>query len=158
MSAAYFPKRFFADRKADVNFLNVRNPDVLQVAPQTLAINQACTGILKLAQKVALRMLTPSNGIYYESGEGGVFMRDALTGSLMSIPDISASVNETILSVENQFINDTINFTDIPLDEQLSDLQVISVQIQGDSAFVTLQLTNRLGSTYSWISPVKVQP
>lgn len=156
--STYFPKRYYAGRKADLNFLVVSNPDQLATAPQDLGVNQVCTGVLKLAQKVALRLLTPVDGVLYEPSEGAVFMTDAIANNIFSVPDLQASMTTAIASVTNQFVDDLIADPFVPTDEQLASIQIVTSEIVGDKALVTLQINSVAGDSVTWIAPLTIQP
>jgi hypothetical protein len=111
-------------------------------------------GIEKLAQKVLLALLLVNGTKTYAPDDGCQFMADARRGLWRTVADVSQSFYLARVDVRRQVVAGETD--DDPADERYGGLTLDGVTLAGDTVTVAMTLVSVAGSTYKFLTPVKV--
>jgi hypothetical protein len=114
------------------------------------------TGILKLAQRFLLLLLTRLGSSQYFPNAGSTFMLDAARGGWRTVADIGQSFQMSLPGIVQQL--DAIATAQDPSDELYANAQLTDVVLDQNVATVTVLLTSQAGESYALIAPISTLP
>ena len=112
------------------------------------------TGIQKLAQRFLLELLTEKGSMIYNPTRGCDFMKEARLGYLRTPLDVMASFSAALSDVKRNLQLEE-KATD-SADEKLASAEVLSVNLVGDKASVSVQILSQAGTTRTVVAPLAV--
>jgi len=128
----------------------VLNPTLAD--PETMAGGRAATGIVKLAQRVALLLLTARGSRALEPDVGTDFLNRLRSGALQSEADVYASFQFAAGEIVERLRRETS--ASAPRDEQLVDLELQHVALAPGQLWLTVALTSAAGAARELKLPV----
>ena len=112
------------------------------------------TGIQKLAQRFLLELLTEKGSMIYNPTRGCDFMKEARLGYLRTPLDVMASFSAALSDVKrNLQLEEKVTDS---ADEKLASAEVLSVNLVGDKASVSVQILSQAGTTRTVVAPLAV--
>lgn len=149
-----------ADRTYDVLALRGTPPRgeallVQQLADETSS-GEAVTGMLKLAQRFAVELLTAQGTMPFAPRRGTEFALDAARGRLRSELDVFLSFSLAAGEILARFRAD--ERTADPDDERLAGVELRRVTVVPGSVRLTIELTSRAGTSRAVLLPVPTIP
>lgn len=112
------------------------------------------TGIVKLAQRFLLLLLTEAGSIQFQPTTGCNFMKDARKGRWRTTGDVNQSFGSAVLDIRRQIR--LMQLATDPLDEQYDSATLINVQLNGDQVVLRILLTSMAGTPVTLIAPLTV--
>lgn len=142
--------------EVDVRFLIPMRDTGLSLNDQNLFAGdgQMVGSLEKLAQQFTLRLLTPRGMQAYEPGEGTQFMLDVLAGRLKTAAQVKQSFAIARDEILSQFAADVMKWDNIPSDERLANIELISVVVDRGSIHMQVRLTSVAGLSTSTNIPI----
>ena len=117
---------------------------------------RVATGLQKLAQRVLLELLTDRGSLAYLPEAGTDLLREVRSGRVRFLSDAIALASRALAQVLARLQGEQL--AEDPQEEQLQDLELLSVQIQRDSLTLRVQLTTAAGSARELIVPIPLLP
>ena len=148
----------YIDRTVDL--VAFSGPFPSATIPLTMALanegegGQLQTGILKLAQKFMLLLLTPIGSIPGLPLSGCDFMPKLQQGLLRTTLDVYAAFSSAVSDIKIQILAE--ESTTMPDDERFSSAVIIKLRLTADSASITLQITSLAGSSRKVVLPLSI--
>jgi hypothetical protein len=148
----------YADRTVDL--LVFQNPgvgnlemvDMILIAPDERG--KICTGIVKLAQRFLLELLTEAGSVLYDQSRGTAFMTDLRLGRVRTVIDAEISF---ALAADDAKLQLQLEETDeMPEDEQFGRVELLTLSIgPADTLKVNLALYSAAGVGVTLILPLE---
>lgn len=111
-------------------------------------------GIQSLVQRFLILLLTEKGSVPHFPNRGCEFLTEARTGVWQVPFDVFTSFSASLVDIEQQLKAEEL-YTDPP-DERYSAAEVLTVSLSGGNASISIQLTSRAGSSYTFIAPISV--
>lgn len=115
---------------------------------------QLIAGIERLVQKVLIVLLTKLGSRRYAPAEGTAFMIEASRGYWRTAADVETSFYAARLDVSRQV--QASQDADDPADERWGSLDLDGITLSGDRVTLRLSLVSAAGSSYTFLTPIKV--
>jgi len=130
----------------------------VQVTPALADAGQggeACTGVVKLAQRWQVEFFTITGSMTFLPARGCLFMQQLQQGQLQTTMDVEQAFYLAASTVaSNLAAEDKIATPTPPADEQLASATLLSVTITADTLLISVQLTSQAGTARTVILPV----
>jgi len=144
----------YIGRMTDLCVLNGAAQAGQQLLPQALAPGSICAGTQKLAQMVAICLLTDRGSVYGQPARGTDFMTALRSGGVQTVADVGVLFGSAALDISNQ-LNDA-QPSDAPDDERLDSLTLDSAALLGDYLQLTIRITSRAGDARAVLLPLQI--
>lgn len=149
----------FLNRKSDLlvfhgDFPGDRELLVSQTLVPTGSGGYLCTGIQKLAQRLLFILLTKKGTVLHRPNDGVTFMIDAERGGWRTPADVRQSFVSSRLDLIRQMR--LVEEETDPLDEQVNDVQLITLSILPDRVGIKIKLISEAGTDYTFLTPIVV--
>ena len=105
--------------------------------------SQLCTGLVKLAQRVCLELLTERGSVAYRPSAGTDFMKTMRSGRVRTELDVFSAFSMAVSQLEQNLSK--LEEEDDEDDERYSDLTLTSVTIASGLLTLGARLTSRAG-------------
>jgi hypothetical protein len=148
----------YENRVVDLSIYQGIKPTGDQMLTQALSTANhggvVITGIHKLVQTFALRLLTIKGSMRYLPFEGCDFMAEAQLGLFQNPVDIFSSFSASLVDIEQSFRLD--DSTSLPDDERYDSAELVGITLSGTSASVRVKVTSRAGTSRVFIEPLAI--
>lgn len=112
-------------------------------------------GIAKLAQRFLIELLTERGSLNYLPTRGTFFITQVRAGILQTTQDLFTSFSAAEIQVGiNLRAEDNLN--NYPADEQYGSAQLLSAELNQDSAYLKIQVNSLAGTSRTVIYPLRV--
>ena len=118
---------------------------------QSATGGRVSAGIAKLMQRVVITLL--SSNILYETGWGNSFSKYAIAGTANEVTKILYRAVDKTAQLLAEPITD-----EKPMDEQLAQLSVVSVDVSRGSISIVLNVATNAGVAVDLVLPLKREP
>jgi hypothetical protein len=98
-------------------------------------------GVVKLGQRFLLELLTPQGSMRHRPSRGSTFLTELQSGYIRTTTDLFAAFSRALLDVRRNLRADETDAD--PADERLLSSEILSVELQGDSAVVSVRVTSQ---------------
>jgi phage gp46-like protein len=115
-----------------------------------------CTGIDKLAQRVAIELLTDTSSAPYAGDRGTALLSAVRRGELRTETDVYMAFSLAAARILQLFRSLELD-TD-PDDERLTELDVVTLQLEPDRLKLTMRIVTQAGDSREVILPITVLP
>ena len=112
------------------------------------------TGIQKLVQRFLLELLTERGSMPHALNRGTLFMAQLRAGVIRTSQDLFASFSVAALDVQTRLQLEEL--TTDPPDERFKKADLLSTDLSGDTASLTIQITSLADTTYTVVYPLRV--
>lgn len=146
----------YAGRTIDVLAFAGAVPGHDTLVSQVLALpgqgGQICTGVVKLAQRFLLELLTPVSSLLYLPTRGTDFLPQALQGALRTPAAVMVALSAALVDVQKNLQAEETGLE--PLDERYASASVLSVAVASGQVSVSIQVNSLAGSSRTIILPL----
>jgi len=150
----------YVGRKYDAVFYHgVSDVPGSHLLSQYLADEQGgeiCTGVVKLMQRVMLRLNTPRGSMLFAKNEGTDLVAAFRQGSIRTEADVYTAFGFAASRVMTQCARDDDGT--LPADERLVSLNLLSVELDPETPVLTIEIVTAAGSTRTLILPIRTHP
>lgn len=116
---------------------------------------EVVTGIVKLAQRFLVLLLTERGSLDYLPDAGCTFMTDARKGGWRTSADVLQSFHFALLDIKRQLRS--VELDGDPDDEKFAGVTVLGIVLSPrDRAVLRLALTSQAGTKRAFIAPIDV--
>jgi hypothetical protein len=152
------PVRDYVGRTVDLlAFDGAKAEGTAQLIPELAAPQQSgalITGISKLVQRFLIELLTEKGSLLYQPQRGTFFMIKLRLGAIRTSEQLISEFSEAEIDLRSSLILE--ESANDPPDEKYLSAELLSANLQGDSADLLIKITSRAGESRKVIYPLRV--